>query len=497
MNHAETIELALAELQRVIGDRATRSDMHRMAYSRDWSPRHRSAADLPDIVAVPHDTAEVEKLVSIAYRYRLPVVPFGGGTGMGGGVAAWRGGIMVETKGMNRVLELDRDNMTVTVETGLTVYTLNEILARDGLWLPHQPESKRACTIGACIGCDNDSTFGLRYGKIQDCLTNAMLVTGKGQAVRVGRRKASFSSTGYKLLDLLVGSEGTLGVVTEATLRIVPLPEHREVRGYVFESLGRSVVALERLLASGLAVESAHMNCRRRLHFYTHSYREKFHREPQVPEWAEAVLFISFAGDADVVEFNVGKAGRILSNEFNGLEIQEQEIVDGWWDSKHSLEFIPFKQKWPDSQRQKKFGAADIGLPIGRIEEGYHRFLDIAARWRQDVLGMTVYNESPNKATASISFAVFVDDATNQSVAEFYEFVKDMSRMAIELEGTMSTYIGDGDRLGGFSELEHGASYEYMRRIKEIFDPAGIFNPGKKFESRWIPAAPTAEVRER
>ncbi len=95
---------------------------------------------------------------------------------------------------------------------------------------------------------------------------------------------------------------------------------------------------------------------------------------------------------------------------------------------------------------------------------------------------MTVYNESPNKTTASISFAVFVDDATNESVAEFYEFVREMSRMAVDLEGTMSTYIGDGDRLGGFSEFEHGPSYEYMRRIKEIFDPGNIFNPGKKFE---------------
>ena len=497
MPQPSEVESAFAELQAILGDRATRSEMHRMAYSRDWSPRHRSSSDLPDVVVVPHDTAEVEQIATIAYRHRLPVVPFGGGTGMGGGVAAWRGGIMVETKGMNRVLELDADNMTVTVQTGLTVYTLNEILARDGLWLPHQPESKRACTIGACIGCDNDSTFGLRYGKIQDCLTNVMLVTGTGQALRVGRRKASFSSTGYKLLDLLVGSEGTLGLVTEATLRVVPLPAHREVRGYIFKSLGDSVRALERLLASGVAVESAHMNCRQRLHFYTHSYRETYHRNPQIPDWAEAVLFISFAGDGDVVDFSLGKARRVLADEFEGQEIREQEIVEGWWDSKHRLEFIPFKQKWPDSQREKKFGAADIGLPIGRIEEGYHRFLEIAARWHQDVLGMTVYNESPNKTTASISFAVFVDDATNETVAEFYEFVKEMSRMAVELEGTMSTYIGDGDRLGGFSEFEHGASYEYMRRIKEIFDPGNIFNPGKKFESRWIPAGPTAEVTER
>jgi len=264
----------------------------------------------------------------------------------------------------------------------------------------------------------------------------------------------------------------------------------------VFASLGQSVSALERLLASGVAVESAHMNCRRRLHFYTHSYREKYHREPEIPDWAEAMLFISFSGDSDVVDFSLRKGDQILVEEFGAQAVREQEMVEGWWDSKHRLEFIPFKQKWPDSQRQKKFGAADIGLPIGRIEEGYHRFLDIAARWDQEVLGMTVYNESPNKVTASISFAVFVDDSGEAPVAKFYEFVREMSAMAVELEGTMSTYIGDGDRLGGFNELEHGASYQYMRRIKEVFDPGNIFNPGKKFESRWIKAQPPAAMRE-
>lgn len=482
----EKSDQAFQELQAVLGQRATRDKTHRLGYSRDWSPRHRSHVDLPDIVVAPKTTAEVVEIVKIAYRHHIPIVPFAGGTGMGGGVAAWKGGIAIETKGLNQILELDEANMMVTVQAGITIWGLNETLARSGLWFPHQPESKRVCTIGASIGCDNDSTFGLRYGKILDVLSNVVMVTGEGEAVRFGRRKAAFTSTGYKLLDLIVGSEGTLGVVTEATLRVFPLPETRLVRGFVCRSLEDGIRALEHMLATGLGIESAHLNCRQRLHFYTHAYREKYQREPEIPDWAEAILFLSFAGDRDVVDFTLDKATRILLEQFSAEEVREQEMVDGWWASKHSLEFIPFKQKWPDSQRQKKFGAADIGLPIGRVEEAYQRFLEIAAKWDQDILGMTVYNESPNKPTASISFALFVDDSTEQSVANFYNYVREMSAMAVEMEGTMSSYIGDGDRLGGFNELEHGASYSYMRRVKEMFDPAGIFNPGKKFESRWI-----------
>ena len=483
---AEQVHKAFGELREILGHRASTSPVHRMAYSRDWSPRHRQMNDLPDIVVIPRDTQEMVRITKVAYRHGIPLVPFAGGTGMGGGAVAWNGGIMVETKGLNHILEIDDQNMTATVQSGITIEVLNSELARHRLWLPHQPESKRACTIGACIGCDNDSTFGVRYGKIRDCLLNAVIVTGRAEAIRVGQRKASFSSTGYKVLDLLIASEGTLGTITEATLRVVPLPEAREVRGYVCRRLNDTAKGLERLLGSGLAIESAHANCRNRLHFYTHSYREKYGREPQLPEWADAILFLSFAGDSDIVAFNVDKASRIMVDEFKAEPVSEQELVEGWWDSKHRLEFIPFKQKWPDSQRQKKFGAADLGLPIGRLEEGYHRYLEIAKKWDQEILGMTIYNESPNKATASISFAVFVDDSSQDTVRKFYQYVREMSEMAIELDGTMSTYIGDGDRLGGFNQLEHGPGLKYMRRIKRIFDPKNIMNPGKKFRSRWI-----------
>lgn len=189
------IDNAFGELREILGDRATTSPVHRMAYSRDWSPRYREMNDLPDIVVIPNDTQEMVQIARVAHRYEIPLIPFAGGTGMGGGAVAWKGGIMVETKGLNRILEIDGENMTTTVQSGITIEVLNSELARHKLWLPHQPESKKACTIGASIGCDNNSTFGIRYGKIRDCLLNVVIVTGGAEAVRVGQRKVSFSST--------------------------------------------------------------------------------------------------------------------------------------------------------------------------------------------------------------------------------------------------------------------------------------------------------------
>ncbi len=484
MIDSKIIQEAYEKLKPILGDRVSISKVHTMSYSRDWSPRHSTDNDVPDMVVVPRTTEECSAVVKIAYELGIPVTSFAGGTGMGGGACAWKGGIMIDTKGMNQILEFDEKNMSVRVQAGMTIWHLNEFLAKHNMWLPHQPESKQASTVGAAINCDNDSTFGMKYGKILEAMTSLKAVIGNGDAIEFGHRKALMSSTGYNLMHLFVASEGTLGVVTEATLRVNYLPKEREILGFYMRSIGGACYACEELLTAGVQLESLHINNRQRLHFYTHSYRVKYNKEPNVPEWADAILFVSVAGDRDVVDFSVKK----IREKFKdiGGEVEEDEIVTGYWASKHTLQFEPFKQKWPDSQRERKFGAADPGVPIGNVPAIHDKFVELSEKYNQQILGMTVYNECPQKLSPSISFAIFVDDKDSENVENFFKFVKEMSESAIELEGTMSTYIGDGDRLGGFNKLEHGASYEYIKKVKEMFDPKNIMNPGKKFESRWI-----------
>ncbi|MHA1156943.1 MAG: FAD-binding oxidoreductase, partial [Candidatus Heimdallarchaeota archaeon] len=194
---------------------------HRMAYSRDWSPRDDKNTTLPDVVVRPRTTEEAAKIVAIANKHRIPVTPMGGLTGMGGGAVPIYGGIAFETKGLNKVLEIDVENMTATVQAGIPLWDLNQEAKRHGLYLPHEPESKKAVTVGASIACNNDSTFGIRHGRMVDHLSNAVIVTGEGKIVRAGRRKAMCSNSGYQLNWLLVGSEGTLGIVTEATVKLI------------------------------------------------------------------------------------------------------------------------------------------------------------------------------------------------------------------------------------------------------------------------------------
>ena len=419
-------------------------DFERFVYGADWSPRTPREVFPPDVVILPKTTEDVRKTVEVAIKHKIPVTVGAGLTGMAGGAVPIHKGIYIDSTSMNRVLEIDPANQTVRCQAGIPLQKLNEALEPHGLWLPNLPESKWSCTVGASIVCDSDSTFGMKYGKILNALLSAQIVDGNGKVLELGHRKAHFTSTGYKLKDLLAGSEGTLGVVTEATLKVEPIPQYREVHMILFPSMGTAVDYLSRLLQAGICPEGTHINCKRRLKFYTHAYRKKYGKDPEIPDWAEALMAVIFSGDDTVVEFQRNYAFE-LADQFNGRVIKEREIVGGWWISKHTLEFEPFKQKWPDSQRSKKFGAADPGIPMGRLEEFYNEFISTAEKYELEVLGMNAYLEHPFSIGFSLSCALFVDYRNDDEVDRFRRYFKELTKKAVDLEGTMSTYMGDTD----------------------------------------------------
>ena len=316
------------ELKTELGKDKVKSELfHLLPYSRDWSPRHSTETHLPSLVVLPKTTDDVSKTVIIANKHRIPVVTAAGLTGMGGGAVPVDNCIVIDSKGLDQVIEVDVENLTVTTQVGIPVLRINDELEKYGLWWPHDPESKPSSTVGAAISCDNDSTFGIKYGKIGDTLLNLVAVSGTGEVVRFGHRKALCSSTGYKLHWLFINSEGTLGVITECTLKIFPIPKERRIEALIFPSIKDSIEGVIRVLQAGICIESAHVNCKRRLGFYTHAYRKKYGKEPDIPEWAEALLFISFGGDKEVVEFSQDQAIKLLK-ENKGKVVKESDIIE-------------------------------------------------------------------------------------------------------------------------------------------------------------------------
>lgn len=457
-------------------------DFERYTFSSDWSPRTPNQISIPDVVVMPTNTKDVLEIMQIAIKNRVPITVGGGLTGMGGGSIPLRKGIFIDSRRMNKVLDFDEKNQTITVEAGITLKELNDYVEKYGLWLPNLPESQWSCTIGSEIACDNDNTFGMRYGKILNALLSLVVVDGNGHRLQFGHRKAHFSSSGYKVKDLFVGSEGTLGVITEATLKLEPIPSHRQVEMFLMPSMKTAISVINECCKRGIALEACHLNCKRRLNFYTHAYTQKTGKTPNIPYWVNGLLAVSFAGDEQSVNFNYLKFNKIV-NEYKGKKLEEREIVDAWWISKYTLNFEPFHQKWASSQSEKKFGAIDPAIPMGRLEEYYEEFVNLTEQFGLEILGMNAYFEHPNSIGLSLSCAVFVDYRSEDEINRFRAWSLAMSEKAIEYEGSISSYISDTDLKIPMMVKEHtGIGYEYMKKIKLMFDPYNILNPDKKFK---------------
>jgi FAD/FMN-containing dehydrogenase len=478
------------QLREALGpDKVLDADFDRFSYSSDFSPMGPGEEVVPDVVVLPSGTEDVVQVVKVAREHGIPITPVGGMTGMLGGGLAIRGGILLATHTMGDVLEVDVANQTVRVQAGATLQSINDRLEAHGLWLPHLPESKWSATVGSSIASDNDSTFGMRHGKILQPLLSVHVVDGNGKSVEFGHRKSRFTSSGYKVKDLFVGAEGTLGIVTEATLKVEPLPPYRRVEMIVMPSLTRAVDLIGHCLGSGISLEAAHINCRHRLGFYTHAYKVKHGHEPEIPDWAGALFSFAIAGAKEVVDFQTDWVLRQGEESFEGKVVAERDIVDSWWTSKHTLDFEAFQQKWPASQGEKMFGAADVGVPMGELERFYEEgFMVLLEKHGLEVLGMNAYLEQPNSIGLSLSCAVFVDYHDQAQVDAFRAFVVEMSRKALEMGGTSTTYMSDTYVKIATMHEEAGDALEYYRRIKEIFDPDHIMNTGKKWEDDPRPA---------
>jgi len=190
---------------------------------------------------------------------------------------------------------------------------------------------------------------------------------------------------------------------------------------------------------------------------------------------------MSFAGDRDVVDFSRNYALKVIA-KLSGELVREREMTEAWWISKHTLAFEPFKNMYPDMQRRKGVAAVDVSVPAGRIEEVYRKYLGLANKYGLEMWGMQVKMERPNRVSPILGLSVLIDDSNLDELEKYTSFLRAISKFAVDLEGTMSGNLGDGEKLVTINQYEHGESLRYMRMVKQVFDPNNILNPGKKFK---------------
>lgn len=447
---------ALAELKSLLHDRVTTSDDERAAHAKDCSSHPPHA---PDAVAFARTTAEVSEIARICSRHRLPIIPFGAGTSVEGGVLALRGGLAVDLRGMNQVLSVNADDMDATVQAGVTRKQLNERLAAEQLFFSVDPGAD--ATIGGMAATRASGTNSVRYGTMRENVLALEVVLADGQVIQTARR-ARKSSSGYDLTRLFVGSEGTLGIITAVTLRLQRKPEAISSAVCSFPTVTAAVEAAQRTIQATLPVA--------RIELLDAVQVAAFNRYSQLDYAELPTLFFEFHGtERGVVETAQrveAIAGSLGGQAFRwATDAVERERL---WEARHNVYFADL------ALRPGCVGlATDVCVPISRLAE-------CIEKTREDLAGCTLPTPIVGHVGDGNFHVLFIIDPNSPAeLAEAERYNRRIVERALELDGTCTGEHGIGCGKLDFLAAEHGAAVGVMRSIKRALDPLGIMNPGK------------------
>ena len=451
-------------------------------------PVHRWPEHVPDVVVLPTSAEQVAEVVKLANRHRLPVVPRAGATGLTDGAVPLRHGILVDVKLMDQVLELDLEDRTVTVQPGINMLKLNEQLRKHGVMYPDDPASYPCSLVGGRIGTSGWSLIGGRYGHARDLVISFQIVLPTGEILEVGDgggRKIRKSSTGFQLKHLFMGHQGTLGIVTEATLELVPRPE-AEFSAFFsypdYETAWRSTAALAR---SGLATLAGVVLFDEWKLRYLRRDDEAY--IPQPPE-VKAVVATALYGTSDEVRPAARRLLRIGLE--SGGEYLGDEISQGDWASRHDRYATPLHGRLAGGQVvPMSWHCEDAAInwsQLPRVREEWHAIVERLSECHPvfDDWGMFAYTNGAYKPwgdyLTEIDVGIWEQELDDESWAAWVQAKRDIAEVTVRHGGSISACHG-ACRAGEVDlvPLELGGQFDVMKKIKRVLDPLNVMNPGK------------------
>ncbi len=451
-------------------------------------PVHRWSEFLPDVVVLPTSAEQISEIVKLANRHRIPVVPRAGATGLADGAVPLRGGILVDVKLMNKILEIDPEDRTVTVQPGISMLKLNEELRPYGFIYPDNPASYPCSIVGGRIGTSGWSLIGGRYGHTRDLVISFQMVLPTGELVEIGDgggRKIRKSSTGYQLKHLFMGHQGTLGIVTEATLELVPRPEAEfsAFFGYSdFDTAWQSTGALAR---SGLATLAAVVLFDERKVAYLRRDDEAYIPQPQD---LKSVVATAMYGTTDEVRPAAKRLLRI-GKETGGRYLGD-EVSQGDWASRHDRYATPLHGRLRNGQVvPMSWHCEDASINysvLPQVREEWHAIADryIDRYGIFDDWGMFFYTNGAYKPWADylveIDIGIWEQKLDDETWEAWVQCKREITEVTLRYGGSItachgSTREGDAE----FVPQEMGGGFEIMKKIKRALDPNNIMNPGK------------------
>jgi alkyldihydroxyacetonephosphate synthase len=371
-----------------------------------------------------------------------------------GGAISLQQGIFVDLKRMVSVLEVDKEAQTARVQAGIVLEALDRRLNEDGLMLGHDPWTLPVATVGGSVSTNSMGYRGGKYGSAGDQLLGLEAVLPRGDILRT--RSVRKSSTGINLNHLLIGGEGCFGIVTEATLKVFPVPEKRYLQAFRFPSFECGFEAVKKIFAAGLRL--ALMD---------------FGDEPASSQ-AGAVLFLALEGKEEIVEAEGRLAGAICSRA-GGCNLPEEE-AERFWRDRHVI-----ARRFMQNRRQRRMGSGDaarrdwihVALPASRVLRFREAATEIAAKRKLSLQESGLWTQPE-----LFSMRLAVESGERQQ-SELEDTIEELLRLVQRMGGSMEYCHGVGLKLAPLMAEEHGYGLAVMRQIKKVLDPNNIMNPGK------------------
>jgi D-lactate dehydrogenase (cytochrome) len=449
----------LDALKTRLGERCTTAAAVREQHGRDESPYPTTP---PDAVVFCESTDEVAFVVGLAAEHGVPVIPYGIGSSLEGHLLAVHGGVSIDLSRMNRIVRVNPEDLTVTVEAGVTREQLNREIRDTGLFFPIDPGAN--ATIGGMAATRASGTNAVRYGTMRENVLGLTVVTASGEVIRTGTR-AKKSSAGYDLTRLFVGSEGTLGVMTEVTLKLYPLPEAVSAAICQFPSIAAAVDATIQIIQMGVPIA--------RCELLDANAVRAVNRYEKLDLREEPMLLMEFHGsEAGVRE--QAEFVQAIAKEHGGQDFQwatTPEERTRLWTARHRAYFAALQTK-PGC----RCVTTDTCVPISRLAQS------IGESQREAEQAGLPYFIVGHVGDGNFHLGYLIDPDKPEERDTAERLSLQMVQRALRLEGTCSGEHGVGLHKMGFLVDEAGAgAVDLMRQVKRALDPKNIMNPGKIF----------------
>lgn len=421
---------------------------------------------VPDLVVRPTTVEQVSAVLSLAHREGVPVVPWGAGSGSQGGAVAVDGGIVVDVRGLNSLLDVDDRSLTATVQAGMMNDAFEAALNRRGLTYPHYPASTSIATVGGYVACRGSGVLSTRYGKIEDIVVSLQVVLPDGTVVRT--LPVPRHAVGPDLTQLFTGSEGTLGIITEMTVRIRPLPEARTFHALQFDDIHAGIDAGRGLVQAG--VRPAVMRLYDRVAAGGSLGRvigETLDRPTMV---------LMFEGPAELLDAEERIAMRLAAER--GARAIDPRVSEHWWDHRYDFYAPPHMPELP-----AMWGTIEMVALYRDIDAIYDALrAEIPRRYEAHQLRLAIHLSHWYEWGTMLygRFTLSEAPADPEEAARLHDRIwADAIDIALARGGVMNDHHGVGLKLGPYMRRQYGEAFTVLEAIKDALDPDGIMNPGK------------------